>query len=112
MNGLGKGLEKVFVGEILERKQHPNADRLSLCTINVGKALSADGAPLEMVCGAQNIKAGQKIPVATLGAHLPNGLEIKAAKIRGVASSGMLCSLDELKFPKEWQAEDVNDHCD
>ncbi len=106
VNGLGKGLEKVFVGEILERKQHPNADRLSLCSINVGKALSPDGAPLEIVCGAQNIKAGQKIPVATLGAHLPNGLEIKAAKIRGVASSGMLCSLDELKFPKEWQAED------
>jgi phenylalanyl-tRNA synthetase beta chain len=96
-----KGLEKVVVGEILERKQHPNADRLSLTKINVGAA-----DPLEIVCGAQNIAVGQKIPVALIGAVIPNGLEIKAAKIRNVASSGMLCSLDELLLPKEWQAED------
>lgn len=103
---LAKGLEKVFVGQILERKQHPNADRLSLTVIDVGTALSPGGEKLEIVCGAQNIKAGQKIPVATLGGIIPNGLEIKAAKIRGVASCGMLCSLDELMLPKEWQAED------
>jgi phenylalanyl-tRNA synthetase beta chain len=101
VSSLAKGFEKVVVGEILERNQHPNADRLSLTRIDVGT-----GTPLEIVCGAQNIKAGQKIPVATLGAHIPNGLEIKAAKIRGVASQGMLCSLDELLLPKEWQAED------
>ena len=82
VKALGKGLEKVVVGQILERKQHPNADRLSLCTINTGSE------ELQIVCGAQNIKAGQKIPVALVGALLPNGIEIKAAKIRGVASSG------------------------
>jgi phenylalanyl-tRNA synthetase beta chain len=98
---LARGLEKVVVGEILERNRHPNADRLSLTKINVG-----GDAPLEIVCGAQNIAAGQKIPVAMVGAHLPNGLEIKPAKIRGVPSQGMLCSLDELMLPKEWQAED------
>jgi phenylalanyl-tRNA synthetase beta chain len=98
---LAKGFDKVVVGEILERNQHPNADRLSLTKINVGAE-----APLEIVCGAQNIKAGQKIPVAMVGALIPNGLEIKPAKIRGVPSQGMLCSLDELLLPKEWQAED------
>ncbi|MGZ3705553.1 MAG: phenylalanine--tRNA ligase subunit beta, partial [Bdellovibrionota bacterium] len=62
--------------------------------------------PLSIVCGAQNIAAGQKIPVALIGAKIPNGLEIKAAEIRKVPSQGMLCSLDELQFPKDWQAED------
>lgn len=59
---LDEGLEKVFVGQILERKRHPNADRLSLCTIDVGAALSPAGEKLEIVCGAQNIQAGQKNP--------------------------------------------------
>jgi phenylalanyl-tRNA synthetase beta chain len=101
VESLARGLEKVVVGEILERNQHPNADRLSLTRIDVGTA-----EKLEIVCGAQNIKAGQKIPVAMVGAVIPNGLEIKPAKIRGVASQGMLCSLDELLFPKDWQEED------
>ena len=98
---LAKGFDKVVVGQILERNKHPQADRLSLTKIDVGT-----GTPLEIVCGAQNIAAGQKIPVATIGAVIPNGLEIKPAKIRGVPSQGMLCSLDELLLPKEWQAED------
>jgi phenylalanyl-tRNA synthetase beta chain len=98
---LNKGFEKIVVGQILERKQHPNADRLSLTTIDVGGA-----EKLQIVCGAQNIKAGQKIPVAMIGAKIPNGLEIKAAEIRKVPSQGMLCSLDELLLPKEWQKED------
>lgn len=101
VTSLAAGLDKVVVGQILERKQHPNADRLSLTLIDVGGP-----EKLEIVCGAQNIKAGQKIPVAMVGAKIPNGLEIKPAKIRGVPSQGMLCSLDELLFPKEWQAED------
>ncbi|RZA06522.1 MAG: phenylalanine--tRNA ligase subunit beta, partial [Proteobacteria bacterium] len=101
VTSLAKGFDKVVVGEILERGKHPGADRLSLTKIDIGT-----GTPLEIVCGAQNIAAGQRIPVATIGAHLPNGLEIKPAKIRGVPSQGMLCSLDELKLPKEWQAED------
>lgn len=101
LTSLAKGFEKVVVGQILERNQHPNADRLSLTKIDIGLP-----EKLEIVCGAQNIKAGQKIPVAVMGAVIPNGLEIKAAKIRGVASQGMLCSLDELLLPKDWQAED------
>jgi phenylalanyl-tRNA synthetase beta chain len=101
VTSLAKGFDKVVVGQILERNKHPQADRLSLTKIDVGT-----GAPLEIVCGAQNIAAGQKIPVATVGAVIPNGLEIKPAKIRGVPSQGMLCSLDELLLPKEWQAED------
>jgi phenylalanyl-tRNA synthetase beta chain len=98
---LAKGLGQVVVGQILERNKHPNADRLSLTKIDVGT-----GTPLSIVCGAQNIAAGQKIPVALIGASLPNGLVIKAAEIRKVPSQGMLCSLDELVLPKEWQAED------
>jgi phenylalanyl-tRNA synthetase beta chain len=101
VTSLAKGFNKVVVGQILERNKHPQADRLSLTKIDVGT-----GVPLEIVCGAQNIAAGQKIPVATVGAVIPNGLEIKPAKIRGVPSQGMLCSLDELLLPKEWQAED------
>jgi phenylalanyl-tRNA synthetase beta chain len=101
LTDMGRGLEKVVVGQILERNKHPNADRLSLTKIDVGT-----GTPLSIVCGAQNIAAGQKIPVALIGAKIPNGLEIKAAEIRKVPSQGMLCSLDELQFPKEWQAED------
>ena len=101
VTSLAKGFDKVVVGQILERKQHPNADRLSLTVIDVGGK-----EKLEIVCGAQNIKAGQKIPVAMVGAVIPNGLEIKPAKIRNVPSQGMLCSLDELLLPKEWQKED------
>ena len=101
ITSMAKGFDKVYVGQILERGKHPGADRLSLTKIDIGT-----GTPLEIVCGAQNIAAGQKIPVATVGANLPNGMEIKPAKIRGVPSQGMLCSLEELVLPKEWQAED------
>ncbi len=101
LTNLAAGLDKVVVGQILERNKHPNADRLSVTKIDIGS-----GEPLAIVCGAQNIKAGQKIPVALIGAKIPNGLEIKAAEIRKVPSQGMLCSLDELQFPKEWQEED------
>ena len=87
------GLEKVVTAQILERKPHPQADRLSLCSVTVGT-----GEPLEIVCGAQNMKAGDKVALAQVGAHLPNGLKISAGKIRGVVSHGMLCSEEELKF--------------
>src|SRR3990167_6943129 len=82
MKKQAEGLDKVFVGELLEVKQHPNADKLSLTKVSVGNALGT-GAVLGVVCGARNIAVGQKIPVATVGAVIPNGLEIKAAKIRG-----------------------------
>jgi phenylalanyl-tRNA synthetase beta chain len=88
---LGGSLDGVVVGEIIEAVQHPNADRLRVCSVNVGS-----GTPLQIVCGAPNARVGLKAPLATVGAVLPGGLEIKAAKLRGVDSFGMLCSGKEL----------------
>ncbi|MDP1884240.1 MAG: phenylalanine--tRNA ligase subunit beta [Candidatus Moranbacteria bacterium] len=86
----GQGLEGVVIGKILEIAKHPNADKLQLTKVDVGNAV------LDIVCGAKNIEVGQKVPVAMVGAKLPNGIEIKAAEIRGEKSSGMLCAKDEL----------------
>ena len=82
----------IIVGKILAVKKHPNADKLSLAKVQVGK----DSADLDIVCGAPNLEIGQLVPVALVGAMLPNGMEIKEAEIRGVGSSGMLCAEDEL----------------
>ena len=82
--------KNIIVGKILEVKSHPNADRLRLALVDIGKE------KLEIVCGASNIKPDQLVPVALVGAVLPNGLEIKPAEIRGVKSNGMLCAEDEL----------------
>lgn len=82
--------EKVVVGHILATEPHPNADKLRVCRVDVGEA-----APLQIVCGAPNAAAGLKVPCALVGAALP-GFEIKAAKLRGVESFGMLCSAKEL----------------
>lgn len=87
----GRGFESVVSARILERAKHPEADRLSLCKVDIG-----DGQGLEIVCGAQNMKAGDIVAAALIGAHLPNGLKIEKSKIRGVVSNGMLCSEDEL----------------
>ncbi|PSB33618.1 phenylalanine--tRNA ligase subunit beta [Stenomitos frigidus] len=89
----------VVVGKVVDRQPHPNADRLSVCQVDIGAAdLST------IVCGAANVKAGLFVPVATLGTFLPkvsDGLKIKPAKLRGVASEGMICSLAELGLVKE-----------
>lgn len=87
---IGQNLNGVVVGEILEISKHPNADKLQLTKINIGKEV------LDIVCGAPNIKVGQKVPVALVGAKLSSGLEIKEAEIRGIKSFGMLCAEDEL----------------
>ncbi|NTW29492.1 MAG: phenylalanine--tRNA ligase subunit beta [Coriobacteriia bacterium] len=87
----GAALKGVVVGRILAKERHPEADRLWVTTIDVG-----DAEPLTIVCGAQNFEAGDKVPVALVGATLPNGLTIKKSKLRGVASNGMNCSADEL----------------
>lgn len=87
--------DKVVVGRVLERGQHPNADRLSLCQIDVG------GETLEIVCGAPNVAAGQAVPVARIGSRLPNGLKLKKTKIRGVVSQGMICSEVELSLGED-----------
>jgi phenylalanyl-tRNA synthetase beta chain len=88
---LGGSLDGVVVGEIVEAVQHPNADRLRVCKVDVGT-----GTTLQIVCGAPNARVGLKAPLATVGATLPGGLEIKAAQLRGVDSFGMLCSGKEL----------------
>jgi len=88
---LGESLAGVVIGEIVEAVQHPNADRLRVCTVNAGLE-----APLQIVCGAPNARVGLKAPLAMVGAKLPGGLEIKSAKLRGVDSFGMLCSGKEL----------------
>ncbi|PZV06785.1 MAG: phenylalanine--tRNA ligase subunit beta [Leptolyngbya sp.] len=92
--------EGVVVGKVLKREPHPNADKLSICTVDIGQA-----HPSTIVCGAANVQADLYVPVATLGTFLPqvgeNGLKIKPAKLRGVASEGMICSLAELGLAKE-----------
>ena len=88
----------VIVAEVLEVIKHPNADRLSLCQVNVGEA-----APLTIVCGAPNVAVGMKVPCARIGAVLPGDFVIKQAKVRNVDSSGMLCSASELGLAEESQ---------
>ncbi len=83
----------VVVGEVLAVEKHPNADRLNVCQVNVGGG--ANAAPLNIVCGAPNVRAGMRVPAALVGAKLP-GIAIKAATMRGVASNGMLCSARDL----------------
>ena len=81
----------VVVGEVLTVEQHPDADRLRVTTVNIGT-----GEPLQIVCGAPNVRAGMKAPVATIGAVLPGNLKIKKGKLRGVESQGMLCGASEI----------------
>ena len=88
---LGENLGGVVVAEIIAAEKHPEADRLQVCKVNAGT-----GEPLQIVCGAPNARVGIKVPLATVGATLPGGINIKAAKLRGVESFGMLCSAKEL----------------
>ncbi|NWG03831.1 MAG: phenylalanine--tRNA ligase subunit beta [Syntrophaceae bacterium] len=90
VQSIGGGLEKVVVAEIGSIRKHPNADRLSLVEVKT------DQETLSIVCGATNIREGQRVPLALVGARLPNGVEIKRSKIRGIPSEGMLCSEIEL----------------
>lgn len=92
----GEGLEKVVTGRIEKLEPHQNSDHLQICTMNVGLAEN-----ILIVTGAQNVAEGQVVPVAMVGAHLPNGMKISKGKLRGVASSGMLCSAQELKLDLE-----------
>ncbi|MFK7695609.1 phenylalanine--tRNA ligase subunit beta [Paenibacillus sp. HJGM_3] len=98
-----KGVDGVVVGYVKTREKHPDADKLSVCTVDVGQ-----GEDLQIVCGAPNVAAGQKVPVAVVGAVLPGDFKIKKAKLRGVESQGMICSAKELGLndkllPKEIQ---------
>ncbi len=84
---------KFVVGYVESKEKHPNADKLSVCNVNVGEET------LQIVCGAPNVEAGQKVVVAKVGAVMPSGMLIKEGNLRGVDSFGMLCSARELAIP-------------
>ena len=84
---------KFVVGYVETKEKHPNADKLNICTVNIGEE------SLQIVCGAPNVEAGQKVVVAKIGAVMPSGMLIKAGNLRGVDSFGMLCSARELAIP-------------
>ena len=87
------GLDKVVTGRIEKITVHPDSDHMVITSMNVGQA-----EPIQIVTGASNVREGQIVPVAMIGAHLPNGMKISKGKLRGVASNGMLCSAEELKL--------------
>ncbi|SVC19941.1 uncharacterized protein METZ01_LOCUS272795, partial [marine metagenome] len=92
---VGLNYDNIVVGEVRSAERHPNADRLSLCTVDTGDQM------LEIVCGAPNVEAGQHVPVALIGARVAGDLKIKKSKIRGVLSRGMICSEAELNLSDE-----------
>lgn len=93
----GAGFGKVVVAQIAKSDKHPNADRLTVCEVDTGAGKA------QIVCGARNFKVGDKVPLAMIGAKLPCGVEIKATKLRGVESQGMMCSPKELGLAEDAQ---------
>lgn len=89
---LGQNIEGVVTGQVLEMSPHPNADKLSVCKINIGTEV------LTIITGATNVRQGDIVPVATVGATLPSGMNIRPTKLRGMLSNGMLCSTEELNI--------------
>lgn len=98
------GVTKVVVGHVQSADPHPNADRLRVCTVDVGEE-----ELLNIVCGAPNVATGQKVPVALPGARLPGGIKIKRSKLRGVPSQGMICSAQELGLPEKLLPKEQQD---
>ena len=84
---------KFVIGQVVSKEKHPNADKLNICKVNVGEEV------LQIVCGAPNVDSNQKVVVAKVGAVMPSGMIIKDAELRGVPSSGMICSAKELELP-------------
>src|SRR5947209_19697332 len=85
------GLDHFVVGKVLERRRHPNADRLSVCMVDVGGS-----SAVQIVCGAPNVAAGQTVAVARPGAVMPDGSKLTKAVLRGQESNGMILAEDEL----------------
>ncbi|KZZ85703.1 YtpR family tRNA-binding protein [Bacillus sp. SJS] len=92
---------KFVVGHVLSKEKHPNADKLNICKVNIGTEV------LQIVCGAPNVEAGQHVVVAKVGAVMPSGMMIKDAELRGVPSSGMICSARELDLPDAPQEKGI-----
>lgn len=84
---------KFVVGHVLKKENHENADKLSVCQVDIGEET------LQIVCGAPNVEEGQNVVVAMVGATMPSGMRIKPTTLRGVPSNGMICSRKELKLP-------------
>jgi phenylalanyl-tRNA synthetase beta chain len=93
-----ENLSRFVVGKVLTKEKHPNADKLNLCTVEVGEK---NGGVLQIVCGAHNFEAGDTVPVSMSGAVLENGLKLKKANLRGVESNGMIMSLQELGYEEK-----------
>src|SRR5262245_14971231 len=91
----GPALKGINVGEVRAVTKHPDAEKLNVCRVFTGTE------EVQIVCGASNVRVGMKAPLATIGAVLPNGTQIKQAKLRGVESFGMLCSARELALNEE-----------
>ncbi|PTI79556.1 phenylalanine--tRNA ligase subunit beta [Staphylococcus succinus] len=89
-----KDIKKLVVGYVQSKTPHPDADKLNICQVDIGEA-----EPVQIVCGAPNVDAGQTVIVATVGGRLPGGVKIKRAKLRGERSEGMICSIQEVGVP-------------
>lgn len=89
-----KDIKNLVVGYVEDIAPHPDADKLNICQVNIGEE-----APVQIVCGASNVGAGQTVIVAKVGGRLPGGIKIKRAKLRGQVSEGMICSLQEIGLP-------------
>lgn len=101
---LNDGIQGIVVGHVVEREQHPNADKLSKCQVDIG-----EDEPVQIICGAANVAKGQKVAVAKVGAVLPGNFKIKKAKLRGEASNGMICSLQELGIESKLVAKEYSE---
>ncbi|MBR2496277.1 MAG: phenylalanine--tRNA ligase subunit beta, partial [Clostridia bacterium] len=102
----GDDIKKVVVGKIVKIDPHTNSDHMVICQIDVGEE---KGGVVQIVTGANNVFEGALVPAALVGAHLPNGIQIKKAKLRGVESYGMLCSGQELNITEaDYEGASVN----
>ncbi|XQY90935.1 phenylalanine--tRNA ligase subunit beta [Metabacillus sp. HB246100] len=101
---LNDGIKGVVIGHVVEKEQHPDADKLNKCQVDLGT-----GELVQIICGAKNVDKGQKVAVATVGAVLPGNFKIKKAKLRGEASNGMICSLQELGVESKLIAKEYSE---
>ncbi|KRK35527.1 phenylalanine--tRNA ligase subunit beta [Levilactobacillus parabrevis] len=98
------GLKKIVVGHVLSLEAHPDSDHLHVCQVDVG-----EDEPLQIVCGAPNVAAGQNVIVALPGSRIADNVKIKKSKMRGVPSAGMICALQEIGFPEDVVPKDYVD---